>query len=45
MQDKTVFRSYHEILCIAEKMAEIDVKEVTRFGHHYIVIVTITNTL
>ena len=41
---KMVFM-YHNVFDVAEKVSKVDVEEITRCGHHDVIVVTITNTL
>lgn len=37
--------SYHEGLCVSQKVTEINVKETPRISQHDVIIVTVTYTL
>ena len=37
--------THHKVLCVSKEMAKVDVEQVTRLGHHDVVVMTITNAL
>ena len=36
---------YHNVFDVSEKVSKVDVEEITRCGHHDVIVMTITNTL